>query len=93
MGKKKTKYISLDEIKAEHAAMDEKSFREAGYMSIDEFLTRFNFGLKEHLHNTWHGISTSDLHHPEDLAANALTYAENVFQVIGVFGVASTYEG
>ena len=29
-----------------------------------------------------------ELHHPEDLAVNASVYADAVFQVIGIFGVA-----
>lgn len=70
----------------------DKKLRSNGYMTIDEFLIKFTFGLREHVYNTWSNSGTDDLHHPEDLAAHALTYAENVFQVVGIFGVANTNE-
>lgn len=50
----------------------DEELRSNGFMTIDEFLTKFSLGLKEHLHNTWRGIDTGDLHHPEDLASMPL---------------------
>lgn len=63
--------------------------REYGYMTIDEFVTKFSFGLKEYLHNNWKSDSDGLLH-PEDLTSNVLCYAESVYSVVGIFGVGST---
>ena len=67
---------------------NDKELRSAGFMTIDEFIEKFTFGLKEHLKSTWSFAKMHELHHPEDLAVNASVYADAVFQVIGIFGVA-----
>jgi hypothetical protein len=64
--------------------------REHGYMTIDEFITKFSYGLKEYLHTNWKSTSPEDVLHPEDLTSNMLSYAESVFSVIGIFGAGST---
>lgn len=64
--------------------------REFGYMTIDEFVAKFSFGLKEYLFNNWKSGGASELHHPEDLTSNMLCYAESVYSVVGIFGVGST---
>ena len=65
--------------------------REYGYMTINEFVTKFSLGLKEYLHNNWKS-NPDDLMHPEDLTSNMLCYAESVYSVVGIFGVGSTNE-
>jgi hypothetical protein len=70
----------------------EKDRREHGYMTIDEFITKFSFGLKEYLHTNWKMYTPDELLHPEDLTSNTLSYAESVFTVVGIFGVGSTNE-
>ena len=64
--------------------------REFGYMTIDEFVTKFSYGLKEYLHANWKSTNPEDVLHPEDLTSNMLCYAESVFSVVGIFGVGST---
>jgi hypothetical protein len=66
--------------------------RERGYMTIDEFVTKFSYGLNEYLHNNWKSYKPTDIHHPEDLTSTMLCYAESVFTVVGIFGVGSTNE-
>ena len=67
-----------------------EELRSSGHMTIDEFIEKFTFGLKEHLRTTWGHDKGDSLHHPEDLAVNASVYADAVYQVIGIFGVANT---
>ncbi len=67
----------------------DKELRAHGYMTINEFVDRFAFGLKEHLHTNWKS-SPDELLHPEDLTSNMLSYAESVYSVVGIFGVGST---
>ena len=64
--------------------------REYGYMTINEFVDKFAFGLKEYLHTNWKTIGKDDVLHPEDLTSNMLCYAESVYTVVGIFGVGST---
>ena len=64
--------------------------REHGYMTIDEFVDKFAFGLKESLHTNWKGANKEDMFHPEDLTSNMLSYSESVYIVTGIFGVGST---
>ena len=67
---------------------EEAELRLYGYMTIDEFVKAFTFGLKLNLHDSWpKNFSDDDLHHPEDLAANCLSFAEAVFNTITIFGV------
>lgn len=66
--------------------------REYGYMTIDEFVAKFSFGLREYLRNNWREDEGLNIHHPEDLTSNMLSYAEAVFTVVGIFGVGSTNE-
>ena len=66
--------------------------RERGFMTIDEFIEKFSFGLKEYLHNNWKNYDATTIHHPEDLTATMLCYAESVYTVVGIFGVGSTNE-
>jgi hypothetical protein len=70
----------------------DKDRRERGYMTIDEFVEKFAFGLKEYLHDNWKSENFQDIHHPEDLTSNMLCYAESVYSVVGIFGVGSTNE-
>ena len=68
--------------------LDDEKKRSMGYMTVDEFIKKFTFGLKEHLSNTWGSHKPDKLLHPEDLAVNTSVYADAVYQVIGIFGVA-----
>ena len=68
----------------------EKKLRAEGWMTVDEFITKFSYGLKEYLHTNWKSTSPEDVLHPEDLTSNMLSYAESVFSVIGIFGAGST---
>lgn len=63
-----------------------------GYMTINEFVEKFSFGLKEYLRNNWKDDEGLEIHHPEDLTSNMLSYAEAVYTVVGIFGVQSTNE-
>ena len=38
--------------------------REHGYMTIDEFVEKFAFGLKEYLHTNWKTSNKDDVLHP-----------------------------
>ena len=67
----------------------DKDRREFGYMTINEFVDKFAFGLKEYLHTNWKS-DPDGLLHPEDLTSNMLCYAESVYSVVGIFGVGST---
>jgi hypothetical protein len=74
MGKKKNKYGEI-ELR-----------RRAGYMTVDEFTKKFEFGLREYLSNYFNEWDL-DVVHPEDLTSQALCYAEEVYRVTGVFGI------
>ena len=65
----------------------DKQFRAHGYMTVDEFINKLTPGLRYYLLHNWTKDETS-LHHPEDLASNALVYMEVAFSVIGQFGAA-----
>ena len=64
--------------------------REHGYMTIDEFVTKFSFGLNEYLYKDKNNYDAEAIHHPEDLTSTMLSYAESVYTVVGIFGVGST---
>jgi hypothetical protein len=67
----------------------EDGLREAGWMTIDEFLEKFNYGLKDYLSNKVYGTGQEDkLHHPTDLSVHTALYADIMFSVIENFGVA-----
>jgi hypothetical protein len=66
--------------------------REHGYMTIDEFVDKFAFGLKEYLYKNWNNYDAEAIYHPEDLTSTMLSYAESVYTVVGIFGVGSTNE-
>ena len=57
---------------------------ERGYMTIDQFVDRFSESLRGYMYSNWPS-TTEELHHPEDLAANAATYTEVMYRVIGDF--------
>ena len=70
----------------------EEELRSNGYMTIDEFMNKFEVGMRQYLHNNWRSDKEDDVHHPEDLASNALCYAEAVWETIQVFGAGNTNE-
>jgi hypothetical protein len=57
---------------------------ERGYMTIDDFVNKFAESLRGYMYSNWPS-STEDLHHPEDLAANAAIYTEIMYRVIADF--------
>ena len=65
----------------------EADLRLHGFMTIEEFTAAYNIGLRLYLEENWSNVSSNELHHPEDLAANALSYAEATFSTISIFGV------
>lgn len=77
---------------AKNKMPDEKELRSRGYMTIDEFMNRFELGMRQYLHKNWGHGETDNLHHPEDLASNALAYAESAWEIIQVFGAGDTNE-
>jgi hypothetical protein len=70
----------------------DKDRREHGYMTIDEFVTKFSYGLNEHLYKSQNNYDAGAIYHPEDLTSTMLSYAESVYTVVGIFGVGSTNE-
>ena len=69
---------------------DEDSLREAGYLTIDEFVDKLSVGLRDYMHSNWgHSLDKNELHHPEDLASSASIYTEIAARVIGDFAVSS----
>ena len=73
MGKKNKYQMPTDE-----------QLMERGYMTVDVFVDRFAESLRAYMHSNWM-TDPEDLHHPEDLAANAATYTEVMYRVIGDF--------
>jgi hypothetical protein len=67
-----------------------KDLRAHGYQTIREFIVKFDQGLYVYMCNNWPSVDGDDLHHPEDLASNALAYAEAVFATIQTFGAGNT---
>lgn len=67
--------------------MSDKQLRACGYMTVDEFMSKLTPGMRDYLLHNWTKDEDS-LHHPEDLASNALIYMEVAFSVIGQFGAA-----
>ena len=57
-------------------------------MTSDEFVNRLIPGLKEYLSKNWGVKGKDELHHPEDLIANASIYIEVAYHVLVDFGVA-----
>lgn len=57
---------------------------ERGYMTVDEFVDKFAESLRGYMHANW-PTSEDELHHPEDLAANATIYTEVMYRVIADF--------
>ena len=67
----------------------ESGYRNAGWMTIDEFLEKFTYGLRDHLSNKVYGTGQEDkLHHPTDLSVHTAAYADIAYNVIENFGVA-----
>jgi len=59
---------------------------ERGYLTIDQFVDRLSESLRSYMKSNWSEEDESEeLHHPEDLAANAATYTEVMYRVIGDF--------
>jgi hypothetical protein len=59
---------------------------ERGYMTVDQFVDRLSESLRSYMKSNWSEEDESEeLHHPEDLAANAATYTEVMYRVIGDF--------
>lgn len=71
---------------------DDEDRRSFGFMTVDEFVEKFSFGLRMYLHNNWKSNEPNELHHPEDLTSSMLCYAESVFETVQVFGVGNTNE-
>jgi hypothetical protein len=71
---KKTKYV----------LPTDEQLTERGYMTVDQFVDRFSESLRSYMHANWQSTA-EELHHPEDLAANAATYTEVMYRVIGDF--------
>ena len=67
-----------------------KDLRAHGYQTIREFIVKFDQGLYVYMCNNWPSPTDDVLHHPEDLASNALAYAEAVFATIQTFGAGNT---
>ena len=64
----------------------EEQLMERGYMTVDQFVDRLSEGLRNYMKANWsEEDESSELHHPEDLAANAATYTEIMYRVIGDF--------
>ena len=64
----------------------EEQLMERGYMTVDQFVDRLSEGLRNYMKANWSEEDESnELHHPEDLAANAATYTEIMYRVIGDF--------
>ena len=62
---------------------------DAGWMTIDQFLEKFTYGLKDHLSNKVYGTGYGDkMHHPTDLAVHTAAYADIAYSIIENFGVA-----
>ena len=90
MAKKKTKYITLDDLKERRAARTEEDRRADGHMTIDEFIEKFSYGLRLYMNNNWRHTDKDAVHHPEDLTSNMLCYAEAVYETVQVFGMGNT---
>ena len=55
-------------------------------MTVDQFVDRLSEGLRNYMKANWAEEDESEeLHHPEDLAANASNYTEIMYRVIGDF--------
>ena len=70
----------------------EKKLRAEGWMTVDEFMERITPAMKEYLVKNW----TKDedtIHHPEDLASNALSFMEAIFCGITTFGASPVDRG
>lgn len=64
----------------------DEQLMERGYMTVDQFVDRLSEGLRNYMKANWsEEDESSELHHPEDLAANAATYTEIMYRVIGDF--------
>ena len=79
--------------KSKRSIPKQKELRAAGYMTAHEFVAKLERGMRQYMENNW-GLSTGDddLHHPEDLASAALTFAESVMFCIQTFGAGNTNE-
>ena len=71
----------------------DKELRAAGFMTTDEFVDKLTRGMREYMRKNWgFFVTDSNLHHPEDLASAALTFAESIFYSIQTFGAGNTNE-
>jgi hypothetical protein len=67
----------------------ERQLTDKGWMTIDQFLETFTYGLRDYLTTkVWGTGHGGDLHHPTDLAVNTAVYAEVAYSTIENFGVA-----
>lgn len=74
--------------KKKKLSKSEAELRLYGYMTIEEFVKAYSIGLRLQLEENWSwSLDDDKLHHPEDLASNALVFAEAVFNTISIFGV------
>ena len=78
-------------VEAEKEAL-RKDLREHGYQTIREFTDKFAKGLYVYMCTNWPSPTGDVLHHPEDLAANVLAYAEAVHTTIQTFGAGNTID-
>lgn len=72
--------------KKKKLSKNEAELRLYGYMTVEEFVKAYSIGLRLQLEEIWSN-NRDGLHHPEDLAANSLSFAEAVFNTISIFGV------
>jgi hypothetical protein len=71
---------------AKYKMPTDEQLMERGYMTVDQFVDRLSEGLRNYMKSNWAEEDESEeLHHPEDLAANASTYTEIMYRVIGDF--------
>lgn len=87
-------WITFDEMKAKRPAdplpgTQEKKLRAAGWMTTAEFIDKFNRGLMTYLENYTY-TKMDDIHHPEDLISNVLSFAEITYIHIQNFGSGET---
>lgn len=77
MGKKK---------KQRELQLHEATLRAKGWMTTNEFLGKLYPSITRYIANTSY-VRDDQLHHPEDLMVNVLTYVETLMHCIEDFGV------
>lgn len=72
--------------KKKKLSKSEAELRLYGFMTIEEFVKAYSIGLRLQLEDNW-PKDRDGLHHPEDLTACSLNFAEAVFNTVSIFGV------